>query len=41
MNFEKTQIKELEVTIDNYKYISKFDVTKMTQPDVGIIIGLT
>jgi hypothetical protein len=40
-NFGKTQIKELKVTIDSYKYISKFDVSKMIEPDVGIILGLT
>jgi hypothetical protein len=40
-NFGKTQIKNLQVTIDGYKYISEFDVTKMTQPDVGIILGST
>jgi hypothetical protein len=40
-NFGKTQFKNLQVTIDGYKYISEFDVTKMTEPDVGIILGLT
>jgi hypothetical protein len=40
-NFGKTQIKNLQVMIDSYKYISEFDVTKMTQPDVRIILGLT
>jgi hypothetical protein len=33
-NFGKSQIKNLQVTIDGYKYISEFDVTKMTQPDL-------
>jgi hypothetical protein len=27
-NFGKTQIKNLQVTIDGYKYISEFNVTK-------------
>jgi hypothetical protein len=40
-NFGKTQIKNLQVTIDGYKYISEFDVTKMFEPDVGIILGST
>jgi len=40
-NYGKTQIKNLQVTIDGYNYISEFDVTKMTQPNIGIILGLT
>ena len=40
-NFGKTQIKNVQVPIDDYKYISEFHVTKMTEPDVRIIIVLT
>jgi hypothetical protein len=40
-NCGKTQIKNVKVTIDNYKYIFEFNVTKMSQPDVGIILGST
>jgi hypothetical protein len=40
-NFGKTQIKELQVIIDGYKYISEFNITKMFEPDVSIILGST
>jgi hypothetical protein len=34
------QIKELQVTIDEYEYISQFYVTTMYKEDIDIIIGL-
>jgi hypothetical protein len=34
------QIKELQVTIDEYQYISQFYVTTMYQEEVDIVIGL-
>ena len=34
------QIKELQVTIDEYDYISQFYVINMYQEEVGIVIGL-
>jgi hypothetical protein len=33
------QIKELQVTIDEYQYISQFYVTTMYQEEVDIVIG--
>jgi hypothetical protein len=35
----KTRIKNLQVIIDGYKYISEFDITKIIQPDVDKILG--
>jgi hypothetical protein len=34
------RIKELQLTIDEYEYISQFCVTTMYQEEVDIIIGL-
>jgi hypothetical protein len=34
------QIKELQVTIDEYEYISQFNVTTMYKEEIDIIIGL-
>jgi hypothetical protein len=34
------QIKELQVTIDEYEYISQFNVTNMYKEEIDIIIGL-
>jgi hypothetical protein len=35
-----SRIKELQVTIDEYEYISQFYVTTMYQEEVDIVIGL-
>jgi hypothetical protein len=34
------QIKELQVTIDEYEYISQFNVTTMYKEEIDIILGL-
>jgi hypothetical protein len=34
------EIKELQVTIDDYEYISQFNVTTMFQEEIDIILGL-
>jgi hypothetical protein len=36
MNEKQYEIKDLHRTIDDYKFISKFDVTTMYQEDVDI-----
>ena len=40
--FHKRQyeIKDLQVTIDDYEYISQFNVTTMFQEEIDIILGL-
>jgi hypothetical protein len=35
------EIKDLQVTIDDYEYISNFNVTTMYQKEVDIILGST
>jgi hypothetical protein len=37
---KQNEIKELQVTIDEYEYISQFNVTDMYQEEIDIIIGL-
>ena len=34
------EIKDLQVTIDDYEYISQFNVTTMFQEEIDIILGL-
>jgi hypothetical protein len=38
---KKYEIKDLQVTIDGYKFISKFNVTPMFDKDIDIILGST
>ena len=33
------EIKNLQVTIDGYRYISQFNVTQLIKRDVGIVLG--